>query len=139
MPGEALPEVELPKLGGGSQAVVAAGGALLVNFWATWCPPCLAEMAALDRLHRALSPRGLRVFGIAVDNDIFQVDEYVRRHRLAFPILLDVGGTMARQLFRVPGYPTSYLAGPAGRIAERWIGEQAWDAADVRGRVERVL
>jgi peroxiredoxin len=137
--GEVLPKIELSTLDARQYSTVADHGPLLLNFWATWCLPCRAEMASLERLHRNLSPRGLKVAGISVDTDIFLVREYVRNQSLTFPILLDTGGRIAQALFRVPAYPASYLAGEGGVVANSWLGQLDWDSENVRQQIERML
>jgi thiol-disulfide isomerase/thioredoxin len=138
-PGELLPSAELLALDGQPFMVFPNSGPFLLNFWATWCPPCRAEMAALDRLYQHFSPHGLKVIGIAVDSDVFLVREYVLKEGTAFPILLDVGGVSAQKRFRVPAYPASYLVDRSGQIAESWLGEKDWDAEAIRQKIGRVL
>lgn len=137
--GEPLPSAELLALDGQPFMIFPSSGPFLLNFWATWCPPCRAEMAALDRLYLQYSPRGLKLIGIAVDTDVFLVREYVLKEGLSFPILLDVGGVSAQKRFRVPAYPASYLVDQSGQVAESWLGEKDWDAEELRQRIGRVL
>ncbi|MBS1157728.1 MAG: Peroxiredoxin [Proteobacteria bacterium] len=136
--GQPLPAIALRSLDGRSMSFSPSGGPYLLNFWATWCPPCRAEMAALDRVHRALAGRGLKVLGISVDTDRYLVDEYLRRARLSFPMALDVGGAMARRL-QVTAYPTTVLVDAAGWVANLWLGEKDWDAPAIRAILERQL
>ena len=138
-PGVLLPGVELPGLDGQPYLIFPGSGPFLLNFWATWCAPCRAEMAALDRLYKALQPRGLKVIGISVDTDIFLVQEYLLKEALSFPILLDAGGSIARSRFQVPAYPATYLVDPAGRVAGSWLGEQDWKRAEIRQQIAQVL
>jgi len=137
--GDSLPGADLLVLDGQPYRLFPDKGPFLLNFWATWCLPCRAEMAALNRLHHSLSPRGLKVLGIAVDTDVFLVREYVLKEGLSLPILLDVGGVLAQQRFRVPAYPASYLVDRAGLIAESWLGTIDWDSANIRQRISQVL
>lgn len=137
--GEPMPALELPGLDGRIRRLAPGDGPCLVNFWATWCPPCRAEMASLDRAYRVFVGRGLKVLGISVDTDAYLADEYVRQAGLAFPILLDAGAGQARRDFRVTAYPTSFLVDPAGRIAEVRLGAVDWDATPVRARLASLL
>ena len=137
--GDTLPGAELLTLNGQPYSLFSNKGPFLLNFWATWCLPCRAEMAALNRLHRRFFSRGLKVFGIAVDTDVFLVREYVLKEGLSLPILLDAGGVLAQKRFRIPAYPASYLVDQAGLIVESWLGEIDWDSGNIRERIERVL
>lgn len=110
----------------------------LVNFWATWCPPCRAEMASLNRLSQDYAGRGLGIFAVSVDEDLHLVREYVRRSPLLFPVLLDSGGKLA-SLLGIPAYPTTLLLGRDARVRNIWVGERNWDAADIRAIIDRTL
>src|SRR5205085_6791889 len=87
------------------------GRLVVVNFWATWCPPCVAEMPSLERMHRALGAEGLVVLGVSVDEDEGAVREFVARHGVSFPILRDPGGRAAAA-YRTTGCPEPLLVGP---------------------------
>ena len=72
-------------------------GALLVNFWATGCPPCVEETASLEGLHRRLGSKGLNVLGVSVDKDWGVVNRFVARHDVTFTVLLDPRATTPRR------------------------------------------
>lgn len=137
--GDPMPALALPMLNGQDYPLAPTAGPFLLNFWATWCLPCRAEMAALERAHRTLGMRGLRIVGISVDSDAYLVDEYVLKERLTFPIVLDAGGAVARSRFLVTAYPTSFLVDAAGRLVDVWVGEKDWDSLAIREKLERVL
>lgn len=102
------------------------GQPLLINFWATWCPPCRKEMADLDVLHATLGAKGLRLLAISIDTDLNLVREYLRREKLGFTILIDSGQQWSASALSVPGFPTTYLVGRDGVIRDAWIGPRAW-------------
>lgn len=137
--GDPLPGFRLPTSRATEHAVPAGTGPFLLNFWATWCPPCRAEMAALDRVHRGLATRGLAVLGISVDEDVFLVQEFALKEKLTLPLLFDRGGELARSAFRIASYPTSFLIDKRGVVAEVWVGERDWDSAPIRARLEQLL
>lgn len=137
--GEHILSVTLKNLSGESVTLPDASSPCLINFWATWCPPCRAEMAGLARLARDFSPRGLSVQAVSVDSDIFLVKEYLAKEGISLAVLLDEGGKVARGHFRVPGYPTSYLVDRAGLVSEVWVGQRDWDAEALRRLVESAL
>lgn len=137
--GDAMPPLQLPTSRHHSQAIAAGTGPFLLNFWATWCPPCRAEMAGLDRVHRELSAKGLGVFGISVDTDVFLVQEFALKEKLGLPLLFDRGGAVAQRDFRVTAYPTTFLVDRQGIIVEVWVGDRDWDSAPIRARLERLF
>jgi peroxiredoxin len=137
--GQSIPTFDMPALGSSPVTVSAENGPYLLNFWATWCPPCRAEMGGLDRVHVAFADRGLKVFGISVDEDLFLVQEYILKEKLSFPILLDGNGQISvRKMLEVNVYPTSFLVNKVGQITEVLIGEQDWDSDSLRQRLEKL-
>lgn len=138
--GAKFPDFRLPALDGRLHSRADyAGKPLLINLWATWCPPCRAEMADLDALHRRLAPRGLEVIGISVDADANLVREYVRAERLGFTILHDERQQWADTALRVPGFPTTYLVGNDGMIREALLAPRPWADDAMIARVATAL
>ena len=124
---------EFDRPGGGRLRLDSLRGApLLLNFWATWCPPCVSEMPMLDTFQRA-HPEW-KVAGLAVDNAA-PVDEFLRRHPVAYPVgLAGANGVeLSRQLGNQGGgLPFSVLFDRKGELVERKLGVivegdlQAW-------------
>jgi cytochrome c biogenesis protein CcmG, thiol:disulfide interchange protein DsbE len=134
--GAAFPPLAFERLGAPGQVAIAAGKATIVNVWATWCEPCRREMQSLERLHRALGPRGLRVVGISVDRDRNLAAEFVLRERLTFATAVDSGGVLAIAPLTVTKFPTTLVIDAAGIV--RWREEAARDWSDP-GTVERLV
>jgi cytochrome c biogenesis protein CcmG/thiol:disulfide interchange protein DsbE len=134
------PDFRLEALAGGESALAdQAGRWVLVNFWATWCKPCVHELPALERLHRDYGPKGLAVLAVNVDRGRRRhVADYAARLGLTLPVLLDPDGD-ARRDYEVRALPTTYLIGPDGRIAGRVLGDLPWDDADHRAAFDRLL
>lgn len=130
--GRLLPSGFLDRLDGGQVELGVSSVPCLINFWATWCQPCRAEMASLNRLFNDFRPRGLGVFAISVDEDIHLVREFLLQLPLSFPILLDPGGGRARNDYGIIGYPTTFLVARNAVVKEVWVGERNWDASAVR-------
>lgn len=138
-PGQPAPSFALPRLDAGSLALESLRGrVVLVNFWATWCKPCLDEMPAMERLYASLSPRGFELLAVSVDAGPDEVRAFRDQLSLSFPILLDPEKRVssAYQSYR---YPESYLIDAAGRIVSRYIGPRDWDAPIYRERIEQLL
>ncbi|HEX5804038.1 MAG TPA: TlpA disulfide reductase family protein [Azospira sp.] len=112
------------------------GGPRLINFWATWCPPCRAEMTGLQVLHRQLQAQGGGVVAVSVDDDANLVREFVLKLGIDYPVLLDPGRALAAGVLRLTAYPTSFLLRADGRVAEVVIGERDWASPE---RVAAVL
>jgi thiol-disulfide isomerase/thioredoxin len=114
------------------------GRRLLINFWATWCPPCVRELPLLDRFQREHRASGWQVLGLAIDGPT-PVREFLTRTPLGFPVGLAglEGASLSRQLGNTTGgLPFSVAIDPAGRLRERHLGELS--AADLARWVDRL-
>lgn len=130
--------LELPQPDGATLRTAAfRGKPLLLNFWATWCPPCIKELPEIDRFHTAMRPQGWGVIGLAVDAPT-PVRNFLARQPLGFPVALAglEGTEMSRELGNTQGaLPFTVLFDAGGRIVQRKLGEthraelQAWAAA----------
>jgi peroxiredoxin len=90
------------------------GKVVLVNFWATWCPPCRKEMPDLESFYRKFQDQGFVVLGIS-DEDVAKVAPFIEKNKYNYPILLDPG-RKANQDFRVEGIPKSFLYDREGKL-----------------------
>jgi cytochrome c biogenesis protein CcmG, thiol:disulfide interchange protein DsbE len=99
---------------------------VVVNFWATWCPPCVEEMPSLETLHRTLGPEGLVVIGVSVDEDEAALRAFVQKIGVTFPTLRDPGGRGPAAAYKTTGYPETYVLDPKGVLIESYIGPAEW-------------
>ncbi len=113
---------------------------VVLNFWATWCQPCTAEMPTLEALWGRYRQRGLTVVGISVDRGAPRtlLDPYVRTLKLSFPILLDPEMKTARA-WRVTSLPATFVIKPGGDVAGFAIGARDWDSSEMRALLETLL
>lgn len=95
------------------------GSVVLVNFWATWCPPCRKEMPDLDALYRRWGPKGLVILAIS-DEEAGKVEPFMAEHPVSYPILLDPGRKV-NETFRVEGIPKTFVYDRAGKLAAQAI------------------
>jgi len=93
--------------------------AVLVNFWATWCPPCRAEIPDLIRLQSDYGSKGFTVMGVNLDESQAKVSSFAGKVGMNFPILLDPGGKTAER-YGIVGIPTSLLILPDGTITGQY-------------------
>ena len=115
-----------------------SGEVVLLNIWATWCPPCREEMPSMERLHRQLASDGLRVVAVSIDAAPGQSDAsgypggdvaaFVRDMGLTFDIWRDPQGRI-QQTYRTTGVPESFVIDRNGTIVKKVIGGTEWDSA----------
>ncbi len=116
------------------------GNGVLLNLWATWCVPCVAEMPALDSLSRALQPAAVTVLTVSLDHGgAEQVRAFYAAHAIrSLPVLLDPHSTSLAAL-GLDGIPTTLLIDRAGREVARVSGSVDWAAPEAAGLVTRLV
>jgi peroxiredoxin len=115
------------------------GKVILVNIWASWCPPCKAEMPALEHVYQKYKDRDFVVLAVnsTVQDTAANAQAFVSQNNLTFPILIDESG-LVTQLYRVQSLPTSFFIGADGVISEVIIGGPMAEALLI-SRVEALL
>ena len=138
--GAEAPGFRLPSLAGEQVDLGSYRGKVVVlNFWATWCPPCVAEMPSLQRLDRALGPEGLAVVTVSTDEDQEALEEFVTRYGLDLPVLLDPGGRVASRDYRTTGFPETFVLDRAGVLLSHTVGPAEWDSPDALAHFRGLL
>jgi thiol-disulfide isomerase/thioredoxin len=127
-PGEPAPAFALPSLDGDASVTLAGqrGHVVLLNFWATWCGPCEAEMPSMERLHARLRGEPFALLAVSVAKERDAIEAFRKRLGLSFPILLDPDEAVAHR-YQTTGFPESLLIDAEGRVVERYVGPRAWD------------
>jgi peroxiredoxin len=133
------PQAQFIALAGGNFSTAdLQGKVVLVNFWATTCVTCVAEMPKMVETWKRFAPRGYEMVAVAMSYDHPNaVAEFARRRALPFRVALDTGGAVARAFGNVSVTPTTYLLDRRGRIVAAYVGEPDWK--DLYARVERAL
>jgi len=116
------------------------GKVVLVNFWATWCPPCRREMPSMDRLAQKLAGTAFVVLAVNIGEDADTIHTFTSQLDTApsFPILLDPRAR-TMQTWKISGLPTTYLIDPQGRIAYSAVGGREFDHPEIERQVRALL
>ncbi|HRK77618.1 MAG TPA: TlpA disulfide reductase family protein [Thiobacillus sp.] len=114
------------------------GKVVLLNFWASWCPPCLREMPSMERLRVKLAGRPLAIVALSSAETPEEVKAYLSRMKLGFPILLDPDGSNT-QRWKVFALPTTFLLDAEGRVRYVLTGPTEWDEGEALRVIESLL
>jgi peroxiredoxin len=148
--GSRAPEYTALTLQGDSVALSSfQGDVVLLNIWATWCPPCVKEMPALQRLHEALADDGLSIVAVSVDappalTNVMgafsgDIQAFADHFGLTFTVLHDPSGRIQSR-YQVNGLPTTFLIDREGRVRRKVLGAAEWDeprfADEIRAMLE---
>lgn len=129
----------LRTLDGRDASIAATGGdVVVVNFWATWCRPCLKELPALQRLHEEIRPRGGRVLAVSIDADRRNVERFARNHSLVLPMAHDGPAGLARSL-DLKAVPLTVVLDRSGAVAHVSTRSDEAGVAETRAAVLRLL
>jgi peroxiredoxin len=124
--GQPLPNFDLAADGGRSIRLAdLRGKVVVVNFWATWCPPCVEELPSLDRFARTYAPRGVEVVAISVDDDVKAYRDFLQARSLSLRTVLDPGKSVSAQ-YGTFKYPETYIADRQGRLVRKIVGPADW-------------
>ncbi|HUQ73290.1 MAG TPA: TlpA disulfide reductase family protein [Burkholderiales bacterium] len=138
-PGGPTPALELDDMAGQTHRLADyRGKVVLVNFWATWCEPCRAEMPSMDGLRRSLQGKPFEVLAVNLAEPLSRIENFLGAVPLGFPLLRDRDGAVAK-LWKARLLPASFLVGRDGRIRYVAYGELDWTSQPVRARVEELL
>ncbi len=124
--GDAAPEFQLTADNGQPVGLKNFRGRFLVlNFWATWCPPCVEEMPSLNEFHRQFASRGVVVLGISVDKDVAAYHQFLGKAGVQFQTLRDPERRVSR-LYGTFKYPETYFIDRQGKVVQKIIGKAEW-------------
>lgn len=102
------------------------GKVMLVNFWATWCPPCVGEMPDMNRIHQELAAKGFTVVGISMDTGSLKpVKALAQKMGIAYPLVIG-SNSIAKQFGEIVGIPVSFLVDRQGTVIKRYDGPRGY-------------
>ena len=120
--GKPAPEFAMRLLDGGELRLSDYEGVpLVINFWASWCPPCRQESPGFERLWRRYRDSGIQFVGVDIQDEVSDAQDYVREFGLTFPNGLDPDGKITVE-YGVIGLPVTFFVGSSGIVEGRWVG-----------------
>lgn len=136
--GESAPDFTLPGLSGPSISLSDfRQRVVVVNFWATWCPPCIEETPSLKKFADQMGGTGVTVIGVSVDQDPQALGKFVTSAQLTFPIARDPDQSVSSR-YGTFKFPESYIIDTEGRIARKIVGAIDWQDPRIIGFVRNL-
>ena len=114
-----------------------SGKIVIINFWATWCPPCRYEMPSMQRAYEILSDNDIVMLAINVGEDSETIFTFTADYPVEFPLLMDKTAEITQQ-YGVAGIPATFVISPGGKIIYRAIGSREWDAPAIIEKIRQI-
>jgi peroxiredoxin len=114
------------------------GKVVILNFWATWCPPCIEETPALNRLQKYIESRNALVLGVSIDEDPAAYEKFLKDYGVVFPTFREPTKKLALD-YGTPVFPDTYVIDRHGKILRKFFGPQQWDSPDMLAYFDAVL
>ena len=138
-PASPAPQLKAQDLAGATRTLADYHGkVVLLNFWASWCPPCLREMPSMERLRVKMAGRPLAIVAVDSAETREEVDAFLAKMRVGFPVLLDPDGGNTKR-WKVFALPTTFLLDASGRIRHVLTGPTEWDEGEALSKIEALL
>ena len=138
MAGKTAPAFSFTLEGKPMQIADMRGKVVVLNFWASWCPPCVEETPALNRLHAKIAPQGGVVLGVDVDDTDEPYLKFLREQNVSFPTWRDPEKKVNLE-YGTTIFPETYIIDRNGKIARKVIGPQDWDRGENYAFLEALL
>jgi peroxiredoxin len=115
------------------------GNLVFLHFWASWCPPCIAEAPDLETLKNSMVGKRFKMLPVSIDADIDAVSKFNARNNVTLLALLDPGQQVARGLYKITGQPETFLISPDGVVLKHIIGPMPWSNPQVLAAINSML
>jgi len=136
---KAAAALALPALSGGTLDLQQLRGkVVLVNYWATWCPPCRKELPSMNRLSDRLAGKPFVILGVNAGDSAEDIRAFLQKVPVNFPVVLDEEGKSLKP-WQVFAFPTSYVVDKQGRVRMGLFGSIEWDEPETVARIEALL
>jgi len=129
----------LPLLDGSSASLSSyKGKVVILNFWATWCPPCRSEMPSMETLYKRFKDQGLEILAVDIGENLNTVQQFIKTKNYTFPVMLDSKSQISG-IYGIEAIPTTFIIDRDGKIIGRVTGSIHWDTAQVFSAFEALL
>ena len=133
------PQLKLSTVEGGDVSLEDyRGRVVLINFWATWCPPCVEEIPSLGRLQQKFSKDDLTVISVDVGEEKARVQEFLKKVPARYPVMLDPEGITVSE-WKLRAFPTTFVIDTQGRIGLAYFGGLEWDSPEIVEQLRGLL
>ena len=131
--GNIIPDFSVTDLNGKSKNIKEfRGKTVMLNFWATWCPPCRAEMPSMEKLWNKSKNKKFVIIAVSVDQSpTSKVAEFIKTNKYTFPVFHDANGKLA-EMFLIRSIPTTYIVDKSGVILSKTMGAEDWSKLEVK-------
>lgn len=138
--GQRAPDFTLKDINGNAVTLSSfKGKVVLLNFWATWCPPCRDEMPSMNKLHHLLKDRGLVILAVSTDRAVVDVRNFLKNYPVDFTVVVDYNLNVSRPVYKVFMVPTTFLIDKRGIIVDKYFGERNWTDPEIIKEIEALL
>jgi peroxiredoxin len=132
-------DFSLPLLNGGTARLSAyKGTVVLLNFWATWCPPCRAEMPSMEIFYQRFKDQGLEILAVNGGEDNTTVQQFLQNNRYSFPILMDTKNEITGR-YEIKAIPTTFILDREGKVIVMIVGSLRWDNPKIIAAIDTLL
>ena len=106
------------------------GKVIMLNFWATWCPPCRREMPSMEALYKKMEGSNFVMIAVNIQEKSSVVKEFIQKNKYTFPVILDENGEASNK-YQIRAIPTTYIIDTKGKVAGVFTGARDWDSKNV--------